>query len=309
MKNLFIDPTSKNNLFNSLEAQGSFIFHRFGKRPISEEHLDIFKLKNYIKYQQIDQIILESIFGDPLEYAYLEDLLSFCKKNKIKVIIITNGYSNKFEIYKKFDVTFIFNLYGYVETFNKFFPDCDFDMLQKNLEFSNKIRFNLYKENIGDALKLLDTYQDVEIVQGVCTNRNLNHIISIDGIWLYDVHGVKDLNLQDFSFDELSKYKDYTFDFIKSVEGYHLLKCFTQTIKGVSILDTNTINIKYQEQKDEFEYISYKGHIFKSFNERNIITNFYIDDWDIKLLDSANQEQHFMIGVLGKFSNNPKVTI
>ena len=91
MKQIFIDPTSKNCLFTSIEPQGSFLFHRFGKRNIPEEHLDISKLKKYLDKVSPNQIILESVFGDPLEYTHIEELLSYCK-NKIQVVCITNGF-------------------------------------------------------------------------------------------------------------------------------------------------------------------------------------------------------------------------
>ena len=41
MDNIFIDLTSKNSYFNCLEPQGSWLFHRFGKRNFLNEELGI----------------------------------------------------------------------------------------------------------------------------------------------------------------------------------------------------------------------------------------------------------------------------
>jgi len=86
MKQIFVDPTSKNCMFSSLEPQGSFLFHRFGKREIPQEHLDISKLKDFLYSQKPEQIILESVFGDPLEYKHIVELADYCKDKSIQII-------------------------------------------------------------------------------------------------------------------------------------------------------------------------------------------------------------------------------
>ena len=55
--------------------------------------------------------------------------------------------------------------------------------------------------------------------------------------------------------------------------------------------------------------ISYKGHIFDSVEERNVITNTYIPDWDITLLNTDDNYQKSIVGMLSKFSNGKKESI
>ena len=131
MKQIFIDPTSKNCMFSSLEPQGSFLFHRFGKRNIQEEHIDILKLTSYLDTFCPDQIVLESVFGDPLEYKHLNKLLDYCDTNKIETICITNGFSKNFNKIKSKNIYFIFKIYAYTDTCNYFYPEIDFNLLLK----------------------------------------------------------------------------------------------------------------------------------------------------------------------------------
>jgi len=46
--NLTVDLTSNNKVFNCLSPQGSWIFHRFGKREYPLIDIDISKIKNLI---------------------------------------------------------------------------------------------------------------------------------------------------------------------------------------------------------------------------------------------------------------------
>ena len=89
MENIFIDLTSKNNQYICIESQGSWLFHRFGKRHIDNEELDFNLLKKYLLKKSPKQITLYSILGDPMEYSRILDLLHFCRRSDIVVNINT----------------------------------------------------------------------------------------------------------------------------------------------------------------------------------------------------------------------------
>ena len=43
--------------------------------------------------------------------------------------------------------------------------------------------------------------------------------------------------------------------------------------------------------------ISYKGHLFNSVQDRNIITNTYITDWDLKLFKTEDSYQNSIVSI------------
>ena len=308
MKQIFVDPTSKNCMFSSLEPQGSFLFHRFGKREISEEHLDIDLLTNYIKLNNIEQLILESVFGDPYEYSNIEDLLSYCQKQNINVVCISNGCSQNLKISEKFNVYNIFKLYGFTETFDKVCPGNDFKSLLDNLKFCNKIQYNVYKQNLIDLDNLQNLDIEIEYKEGPLVHTNINHVISEDGEWYHDINGLDEYNVDNLNYQELSRLpKDSTF--VQSMEGYHLLKIYTKSPNETNILNSNIYKIKLTKKLPEQISISYKGHIFDSIEERNIITNTYLNDWKLDMFNTAFDYDKFIVSIMSKFANSDKLSI
>ena len=309
MKQIFIDPTSKNCLFTSIEPQGSFLFHRFGKRNIPEEHLDISKLKKYLDKVNPDQIILESVFGDPLEYTHIEELLSYCK-NKIQVVCITNGFSENFSKLDSFDIYFLFKLYAFKNTSHIFYPEKNFEKLLSNLKYCNKIQYNVFKENLKDISDVYN-YSDkieVEFVKGPLVHVNINHIITEQGKWLYDVYGLNDYDIDDYSYKTLSKLpKEH--EPIQSMEGYHLLKNYVRPPEGESILGATVYKMDSVNNFEKQTSISYKGHLFNSVQDRNIITNTYITDWNIQSFKTEDQYQKSIVSILSNFANSDKLSI
>ena len=309
MKQLFIDLTSKNCMFNSLEPQGSYLFHRFGKRPIPEEHLDITLLTAYLDKECPDQIILESVFGDPLEYKYLKELLNYCKNNSISIVCVCNGYSKNFKVTQGFDIYFMFKLYAFKESFNTILPESVFDRLENNLVYCNKILYHLYEQNLCDVKNVYDTEKDIEFVKGPLIHDNLNHIITSNGKWLYDVNGLENLDIKELNYKTLVQFKDIKTTINQTMDGYHLLKNYVMPIQGESILDTNIYKVENTVEYKKQISISYKGHIFDSIEERNIITNAYIPDWNVKLFNSKISRDRTIIPILSKFVNQEKLSI
>ena len=310
MKQIFIDPTSKNCMFSSLEPQGSFLFHRFGKRNIPEEHIDISKLTSYLDLFCPNQIVLESVFGDPLEYKYLQKLCNYCDTNKIEIICITNGFSKNFNKIKFKNIYFIFKIYAFTDTCKYFYPEIDFDLLLKNLKYCNKIQFNVFRENLKDVKNVLqnDKNIEVEFIPGPLEHLNMNHIMTESGKWLHDVYGLYDFNIKSFTYNNLSKLPT---EFVpqQTMEGYHLLKNYVKPPVGESILNTDMFKVDFDNKFKKQTSISFKGHIFDSVEDRNIITNTYIPDWTLNSFKSEDQYQKSILGILSKFSNSSKELI
>ena len=310
MKQIFVDPTSKNCMFSSLEPQGSFLFHRFGKREIPQEHLDISKLKNFLKSHKPQQIILESVFGDPLEYKHIVELADYCKDKSIQIICITNGFSDNFLKLKEYNFYFIFKIYAFTETHKYFYPEENFNKLIDNLVYCNKIQYNIYRENLKD-LENVNNFSkklEVEFVRGPLVHLNINHIISSKGKWICDVYGLHDFDVNDYNYESLLELPN-NFTPQQTMEGYHLLKNYVKPPFGTSIENAVIYKANVENNLAKQKSISYKGHIFDSVEERNIITNTYIPDWDITLLNTDDNYQKSIVGMLSKFSNGKKESI
>ncbi|MDB4335348.1 hypothetical protein OAA05_00770 [bacterium] len=328
MNNIFIDLTSKNNQYICVEEQGSWLFHRFGKRLFKEEELDFDLLKQYIKKQSPKQITLYSILGDPMEYSRILDLLHFCRRSDIVVNINTNGFSKKIEKTLAHNIEFCFKIYGYKETLNITIPDASkFLFKNLNLDFKVKprIQYMLYQHNLSDVKHVIELCKEkgytLEIHPGVCVYNNLNHIISEDGEWLYDIHGIEEYKLDCFykpytEFQDLkdifSKFEEIKHRRVKTMEGWHLLKNYVSD-EGVSILDTPLPDINSEEEFNQIKCISYKGHIFNSIEELTAITNAYVPDWTAEKFDRrVRYNDTFVINIyniLCEFANSDKDTI
>ena len=309
MKQIFIDITSKNCMFNSVEPQGSFLFHRFGKRAIPEEHIDIKLLQAYLDKEKPEQIVLESVFGDPLEYKHLTMLLDYCKSNNIGIVCICNGYSNNFDLTKGHDIYFMFKVYGSTESFDTFLPDHNINRLINNLSYCNKIQYHLYEQNLCDVENIYNTGKEIEFVRGPLVHFNINHIITSNGTWLHDINGLNNLDIDDLSYENLLQYKDTKIVTNQTMNGYHLLKNYVIPIEGQSILDTTVYHLESKTKYKEQVSISYKGHVFKSIEERNIVTNAYIPDWKVEEFSNRDQYYTTLLSVLSEFANNKQLTI
>jgi len=88
-----------------------------------------------------------------------------------------------------------------------------------------------------------------------------------------------------------------------------LLKNYVKPPLGTSIENAVIYKANVENSLAKQKSISYKGHIFDSVEERNIITNTYIPDWDIKLLNTDDNYQKSIVGMLSKFSNSKKESI
>jgi hypothetical protein len=309
MNKVFLDVTTKNCLFNSIEPQGSYLFHRFGKRVIPEEHLDIDLITTYIDEENIQQIILESVFGDPLEYKYIEELFKYCKENTIDIVIVCNGYSDNLKLLEEYNAYVLFKIYGLNKSFDIIMPGYNPYTLINNLKYCDKIIYHLYEQNLCDVEHVYKTGKEIEFVKGPLVHSNINHIFTSDGEWLYDINGLDNLDIKNLDYESLLPFKNIKINLNKTMKGYHLLKNYVMPIKGQSILDTNVYNIEYKDDYSKQISISYKGHIFNTIEERNAVSNAYIPDWRVDLFGTNIGYHNSILSMLSKFANNKKISI
>lgn len=313
LKQVFIDLTSKNNLFNPVESQGSFLSHRFGKRNIPEEHLDFRNLTNFLISELPDQIILESVFGDPFEYNKIEELFEFCIDHNIQIICLTNGISKKIKLVEGNNSFCIFKLYGYSNTFNIVTPNGDFSKVEHNLKYCDKINYFVYRENLQDLHNVQNNIYniDVEYFHGPTVGHNINHIMSERGEWLHDVTSLPEMSID---YHSLKKLDDDPITLTKSLAGYKLLKAGIKEVKGKSILDLqlpktiglgarDSLRPKIDKPIEIKPSISYKGHLFNNLYARDLVTNGYIPDWSLDVLH-VNQVKAFDDLYLYDLKNN-----
>ena len=324
MENIFIDLTSKNNQYVCVESQGSWLFHRFGKRKIDNEELNFSVLKKYLKKESPKQITLYSILGDPMEYSRILDLLHFCKRSDIVVNINTNGFSKKIEKTLGHNIEFCFKIYGYKDTLDIIIPDVD-NNLYKNLDLDFKcrprIQYMLYQHNLHDVINVIELCEKkgiaLELHPGVCVYNDLNHIITQEGKWLYDIKGIdeQEFNCLYTSYTDFTdlkeifkEYKKDNVNLIQSNEGYHLLKNYVKDT-GLSINEVLLPNINCTEEYNHQECISYKGHLFNSIEKMTIVSNSYVPDWLPDKFDTLNPYQSNIFNILCEFANSDKDTI
>jgi len=319
LSQIFVDLTSKNNLFNPVQAQGSFIGHRFGKRDIPEEHLDFNNLKNFLIHENPDQIILESVFGDPFEYNKIEELFDFCQYQDIQIIVLTNGVSEKIKLVEGNNSYCIFKLYGYSDTYDVVTPHGDFSKVEQNLKYCDKINYYMYVENFKDLHNVENNIHGIEVeyFDGPTVGYFINHIMTETGEWLHDVTSLYTNNVNNTfatpilekDYDSLSKLNIPDCIPSKSLLGYQYLKTFVKITREKSILDMqlpkNNSDKGFKHQKS----ISYKGHLFKNVGFRDYVTNAYIPDWSIKkLYDSQDKSgSQEMLYAFNDFANNKQL--
>ena len=125
---------------------------------------------------------------------------------------------------------------------------------------------------------------------------------------MYDVCGLNDYNIEDYSYEILSKLPNEHTP-IQSMEGYHLLKNYVKPPEGESILNATVYKMDSVNDFEKQTSISYKGHLFNSVQDRNIITNTYITDWDLKLFKTEDSYQNSIVSILSNFANSNKLSI
>lgn len=313
--NLTVDLTSNNKVFNCLSPQGSWIFHRFGKREYPLIDIDISKIKNLIESNKITTVNFYSIFGDTLAHPDFEDIFNFCKEKTIPIQITTNGFYNN--ILNAEHSSYRVKLYGFTKTINDILFDEDIDTLKENLlQMKNlTIEYHCYKHNLIDLPELLQFCKENNInilcVPGVCIHDDINHVIDVAGNWIHDINGIQKMDL-DYLYSEITEFdkaieyfKEFNaIELNKSVIGYHVIKLAVGKLEGEGILDTNLLDFKKGEIVDEGLHITVTGHILNNFKQFVNVSSAIPNDWKFENFSLKDDFQSDLVADLSNFTNN-----
>ena len=288
--NLIIDPTTDSIVYNPLSAQGQWVNHRFGKRQL-EYQLDSNTLIDYIStLNELDHVDFVSVFGDPICYTNIVDVVEFLSKNFISTTVVTYGMGDKnvFEQLSNLGTYFVFKTAGIKD---KVFLNTDWNIIQKNIDTVNskQIQFYKFKHNKLDLEYLNQRYKNVFEYDGDCIAGDMSNIIDENGKWLYDVHKV------DSTKPTLEK----------TLQGYHYLKHFVKKVNGKSILD-DPENLILPHAKpfdmltEKDRYLSVSGHLFDNYEKMQMFSNALCDDWAFKYFNLNYEYEKKVYYVLSK---------
>lgn len=315
VNNLTVDLTSFNKVFNCLSPQGSWLFHRFGKRSYPESSLDINKLIKFIDANDISHINFFSVFGDPYAHNEFESIINLCKEKDITSNITTSGCYENILNYSK--SSHYVKLYGFTKTFNTIIKDYSVDDLKENLlKMKNlTIEYNCYDHNLIDLPELLKFCKnhniDIVCVPGISVYFSMNHIINEHGEWLYDIYSSQNLNdnfvnkpIKDFE-DAIKYFESFeSISLNQTMVGYHLLKSAINYRNGKNILDAELFKYNKHNIDDEGTFITYTGHFCKNFRQLVNVTSAMSNDWLEKDFNLDEPYHSEVFQDLSDFANN-----
>lgn len=278
-----VDITSRNNIFNPLSGQGSWIQHRFGQRNYPIYDLEISIVDKIFK--QHKQVFFRSVFGDPLCHPNIEQIINSAKEQSVNLIIfsyLNNNIDHLIENIKHSNISIFvpvdgFNTYG--KTLLETCYSTVYDNIKK-LEDKVTVEYHLYNYNINEIETINEfctQYQcGLKFQPGKSFGLPVTSIIDRYGIWLYDVIPLQ--NITDVVTDQRV--------LVKTVEGHQSLRNYIKPVIGYSILDKPAISKRLQTTKkfnDDMPAISVTGHIFNNTEEMYAFSNALCSDWLINL--------------------------
>jgi len=297
---LFLDLTSKSDVYNPISPQGQWLYHKFGKRNFPKSEIDFLEILHYIKSHKTDNILCHSYFGDPLYYSNIISLAEYCNKNNINLMIFTYGNFNDKKIIDKLSELntkiYIF-LSGYEKNNSLIYHNSSWNNISyilKTIDPNNIfIEYSLYNHNVKDLIKICDLCYEKNInlkyFKGNTLGSDVCNIIDQKGEWLFDIYRIKeDLKFSDMFLDkeqlkeakkELSQIQDCGRLF-QSTQGYLLLRTCIYERNHKNIFNTKLT--KFPEFEPELEndtYINFLGYVFNSRNLYETFNNSLCDDW------------------------------
>jgi len=300
---LFLDLTSKSDVYNPLSPQGQWLYHRFGRRNYPEGEIDFIELLNYLKNNPTDSILCYSYFGDALFYSNIIPLAQYCLENQIQLMIFTYGnFKSKSELKKLLSLNvkiFVF-LSGYEKNNSLLYHNASwkkFIFIKDNIAPENLfIEYSLYKHNLLDLehiIKTVDEKTNLKINHGNLLGSNFASIISENSRWLYDFEQ-SNIDLDDLNLTEFNKIKDIKHqietlvksnndqnELIKSSRGYlYLRTClYERNFDNIFKIKLEDLELHNFFKASEDTYINYLGYVFDNKDIFETFNNSLCDDW------------------------------
>jgi hypothetical protein len=243
-----------------MSSAGTWHNHRFGSRVTTSE-IDYIILKSFLsKCEDLEQVCLLSIFGDPACYNNFESLIKYCADRNVRVLVVTYGMSElkKYKILNTLPVPadVIVKIDGIYTESGSVYSNAVWDTIHKNLESVDgkiTLEFYVYNHNTDQIPMLSEICNNknwnLRILPGTFNAQGLGVIVDCDGNWIHDVHPV--------DFDGLTK--------MKTVEGWHVLKHYVQS---QSLTPVTRTQVQIEKIWDSHEvFLGVSGELYSNFEE------------------------------------------
>ena len=297
---LFLDLTSKSDVYNPISPQGQWLYHKFGRRNYPRSEIDFLEILHYLKNHKTDNIICHSYFGDPLYYSNILSLAKYCYKENINLMIFTYGNFNDKHIIDKlseYNAKIYIFLSGYGENNSLIYHNSSWNNISYIIDRMSSdnifIEYSLYNHNVNDLLKICDLCDEKNIklkyFKGNTLGGNFCNIIDEHGKWLFDIQKVN----EELKFCDLFLNKEQIKNAKKELSKIESNQKLYQSTEGYLLLRTciyernhkNIFNIKLTKFPDfvpDLEndtYINFLGYVFKSRSLYETFNNSLCDDW------------------------------
>lgn len=295
---LTVDLTTANSVFYPLGPQGQWINHRFGRRNYPMLTLPYEPLVKSLDGVDVDGLVLDSVYGDPICYSNIDSLLTYAATRNITIQFHSHLnvlQNNTIHLLNSSDSHVITTLSGINHLADKIHQELDWNIVQSNLQLltcKKTVIFHMYRHNICQIPQLtqfcVNNNIHLELIPGPTLSADFSSIIDQHGNWLYDVYSAD--SPDDTADDAL----------VKTMEGYHALKKYRVTPSGKSILSKPMIfrTGNSPELHPERICVAVTGHVFKNIPHLHAFTNALCSDWKIEksdvLLDSSGTIDHYI---------------
>lgn len=294
---MIVDCTTQSNIYNPLSAQGQWYKHIWGRREYPALDLDVDLI---CEYSKDTPVTLQSLYGDPLCWKYVEE---FAKHKRHNLGIVT--HANVSDVYldkiKRNGCTLTVLLDGLDQMCGKIHLGVDWDTVQRNLEILSEqdtVIFYAFKHNCFQIPELVNfavkNSINLEIQPGTVHNNPGISVIDSHYNWLYDVIPediwIKDASTQDL-YELATDYQNTPETSLeKTLWGFNSLRTYMPVLRNRSInqkpmitkLPVNEITMskleqQYQEKSGTF--VSPDGRLFENHNNYTMYMYMLGNDW------------------------------
>lgn len=308
---VIIDPTTRNNIYNPLSAQGQWIMHRWGKRTYPEIDLSLEKVLHALDsisegFFLFDRpIYLKSAYGDA---ALWPDVTRISKLVGSGLTVTTYGMidlrlANMIKTHKS-----MLHIYldGYRDMCGKIFHGVnwgDVAGLLNDIKSNAMVEFFVYEHNKHQIPSILRFCKKrnikIKFTPGIHNDVEGSCIIDQHGNWLYDVipHDLETemLDINYGSVNEINQFHDLKEEYsnldpiplTRRLQNYNTLRTYIKRIKGRNVLsapmvsklfDHSTLEEKFGVEGEDF-HITPTGHVTTNSEQYSMFVNMLADDW------------------------------
>ena len=305
---MIIDPTTRNNIYNPLSAQGQWIMHRWGRRDYPEIDIPLEKVLHALDsisegFFLFDRpIYLKSAYGDA---ALWPDLTRISKVVGSGLTVTTYGMIDPkvAQMVKTHKSMFHFYVDGYRDLCGKIFQGVNWGDLAgmlSDMSSNAMVEFFVYEHNKHQIPSMLRFCKKrnikIKFTPGIQNDVVGSCVIDEHGKWLYDVvpHDVETemLDLNTGSINEINKGHDLKDEYsnlepiplTRRLENYKSLRTYIKDINGRSVLEspmvTKLIEFENIDKNNEPDYhITPSGHVTVTSEEYSMFVNMLAPDW------------------------------